>query len=141
MDTFEFEQQRIYKAAHEIGKLVWDMVAKWDWFARDTMGKQLVRSADSISFNYCEGRGRYFYRDRRLFCYYSRGSTFETFENLLKAHEQNLITLEEFESNKKKIKDFSVRLNNYIATPNTKILEKSLPHNKDLSNNHENFNI
>ena len=39
---------------------------------------QFVEAADSISANIAEGYGRYFYKDRRVFCYYSRGSILET---------------------------------------------------------------
>ncbi len=50
----------VYKTAMEIGDKVWDIVAKWDYFNKDTIGKQLVKAADSISANIAEGYGRYF---------------------------------------------------------------------------------
>ena len=42
-----FENLRIYKLAEEIADLTWEIVAKWDYFGKDTVGKQLVNSADS----------------------------------------------------------------------------------------------
>ena len=44
----------------------------------DTIGKQLVRSADSIAANISEGFGRYHFKDSKRFYYISRGSLFET---------------------------------------------------------------
>ncbi|HIK06547.1 MAG TPA: four helix bundle protein [Trichormus sp. M33_DOE_039] len=37
---------------------IWNIVKKWDNFAKDTVGKPIVRAADSICANLAEGRGR-----------------------------------------------------------------------------------
>jgi four helix bundle protein len=34
------------------------MVAEWETFAKETLGKQIVRSADSVGANISEGFGR-----------------------------------------------------------------------------------
>lgn len=47
----------------EIGEKVWKIVNAWDYFAKDTIGKQLIRSTDSIAANISEGFGRYHYKD------------------------------------------------------------------------------
>lgn len=49
-------------------------MAKWDRFARDTVGKQLVRSADSIGANIAEGYGRHHPKDVRNFLFIARAS-------------------------------------------------------------------
>ena len=72
------EELRVYNLSMEMGEKIWNIVIKWDFFAKDTIGKQLVKSADSVSANLSEGFGRYFYKEERNFCYYSRGSLFET---------------------------------------------------------------
>ncbi len=36
----------IYRESMEIGEVIWSMVQSWDFFAKDTVGKQLVRSAE-----------------------------------------------------------------------------------------------
>ena len=46
---------------------IWEIVKKWDYFTKDTMGKQIVRSADSVCANIAEGRGRYNDQDNRRF--------------------------------------------------------------------------
>jgi len=47
-----FENLRVYQLAEEIADLVWEVVFKWDRFPRNTIGKQLVDSADSIRCKY-----------------------------------------------------------------------------------------
>jgi four helix bundle protein len=70
---------------------IWEIVIKWDYFTKDTLGKQFVRSSDSISANIAEGYGRYFYKENRQFCFYSRGSLLEAKGWLEKAKRRNLI--------------------------------------------------
>ncbi len=53
------EDVRVYGLAESIADRIWDEVIGWEYFARDTIGKQLVRAADSISANIAESYGRY----------------------------------------------------------------------------------
>ncbi|MFN5647920.1 MAG: four helix bundle protein, partial [Sphingobacteriales bacterium] len=41
----------VYKLSMLIGDKVWEAVNRWDSFEKNTLGKQLVRSADSIALN------------------------------------------------------------------------------------------
>src|SRR4029078_9041038 len=68
----------IYKLALEIGENVWTIIIKWEYFTKRSLGAQFVEAADSIAANIAEGYGRYFYKDRKQFYYYSRGSLLET---------------------------------------------------------------
>ena len=81
----------IYQMAEELADIVWNICIGWDYFAKDTIGKQLVRAADSISANLAEGHGRYHFKDRLNFCYYARGSLEETKTWLSKAERRDLI--------------------------------------------------
>jgi len=72
------EDLEIYQLALEIGEDVWKIVDGWTFFARRAVGGQFVEAADSIAANIAEGYGRFFYKDRKQFCYYSRGSLMET---------------------------------------------------------------
>jgi four helix bundle protein len=85
----------VYKVAMQIGDNIWDIVDKWDFFNKDTFGKQLVKAGDSIALNIAEGYGRYFYKENKNFNYYSRGSAFECTSCIRKAVKKNLITEEE----------------------------------------------
>ena len=112
----KLEELKVYQLAMSIAEEVWDIVYKWDYFAKDTVGKQLVKAADSIAANLSEGFGRFFYKEEKQFCYYSRGSLYETKTWLTKANNRKLITTEKFEKFQKEINNIGVRLNNYIAS-------------------------
>ena len=120
MSKLLFEKLEVYKTANDIGRRVWELVIKWDYFARDTLGKQLVRSADSIALNICEGYGRYHFKEKKLFYYYSRGSLYETHEALKKAMERNLIGISEFEALSDTISEYTSRLNAFISSVGTR---------------------
>lgn len=55
----EVEDLRILKEAEDIADQIWDQIIEWDYFAKDTVGKQLVKAADSIGANIVEGQGRF----------------------------------------------------------------------------------
>ena len=107
---------KVYQLAMELGSEVYDIVIKWDYFDKDTVGKQLVRSADSVAANLSEGLGRYHYKERKNFSYYSRGSLFETLTWLTKANQRKLIDQESFEKFEDDINTISIKLNHYIKT-------------------------
>ena len=50
--------------AFDLSNYVWDVVLKWDYFSRDTVGKQYVKAIDSISANIAEGFGRYHKKEK-----------------------------------------------------------------------------
>ena len=110
----KLEELRVYQSSMKLAEDVWDIVIKWDYFAKDIVGKQLRKAADSVAANLSEGFGRSFYKEERQFCYYSRGSLYETKTWLTKASNRKLITNEEFEKFMKEINDIGVKLNNYI---------------------------
>lgn len=90
------EDLEVYKVAMEIGDLVWQIVMKWEYFEKKTLGAQLVNAADSIAFNISEGYGRFHFKENKNFCYYSRGSAKETLTGVNKSKKRNLISEEEF---------------------------------------------
>ncbi len=51
----KLEELKVYQLAMNVGEKVWVIVSKWDYFAKDTVGKQLVKSVDSIAANLSEG--------------------------------------------------------------------------------------
>ncbi len=59
MSKTNFEKLRVYQLAEQLADEIWNIVLCWDTFARDTVGRQIVRSADSIGANIAEGTGRY----------------------------------------------------------------------------------
>ncbi len=105
------EDLRVLQAAEELADTVWAVVQKWRAFERDTVGKQLVRSADSIGANIAEAFGRFHYGEKLPFLYYARGSVFETKYWLNRSHQRRLMSQDEFETLRAQIKDIVRQLN------------------------------
>lgn len=112
----KLEELQVYQLSMEIAEEIWEIVFKWNYFAKDTVGKQLVRAVDSVAANLSEGFGRYFYKENKQFCYYSRGSLYETRTWLTKARERKLVTKEEFEKFLTDINTIGKKLNSYIKS-------------------------
>jgi len=85
-----------YKIAFKLSNYVWDVVLKWDYFSKDTVGKQFVRAIDSISANIAEGFGRYSKKDKVKFFRYSFGSLYESLDWNEKSHLRNLLSEEHY---------------------------------------------
>jgi len=112
----KLEEFNVYQMAMETGEEIWKIVIKWDYFAKDTIGKQFVRSIDSVAANLSEGVGRYHYKEAKNFSYYSRGSLFESKTWLTKAHNRNLITKEDYDRISADLETIGVKINNYIKS-------------------------
>ncbi|MGC4101498.1 four helix bundle protein [Ferruginibacter sp.] len=115
----------VYKLAMQIGELVHEITVKWDIFNKKNLGDQYMRAADSIALNISEGYGRFHYKENKNFCWYARGSLYETKTANQKAYNRKLITEEEFNSILGKLTECHLLLNKYIksigtAKPNDK---------------------
>ena len=110
----KLEDLEIYQLALEIGEDVWNIVNKWEYFPKRTVGAQFVDAADSISANIAEGNGRYFYKDRKQFCYYSRGSLLESKNWAIKSVNRQLMSRTEYDLLHEKLKTLHHKLNIYI---------------------------
>lgn len=110
------EELKVYSLSMEFGEKVWDIVEKWNYFVKDTVGKQLVKAADSIAANLSEGFGRYHYLENKNFSYYSRGSLYETKTWITKAHNRKLINDSNFLLLSNDIDCIGKMLNNYIKS-------------------------
>jgi len=65
----KLEELQVYSLSMEMAEKIWLIVKEWDYFARDTIGKQLIRSVDSNAANLSEGYGRYHFREKIHFSY------------------------------------------------------------------------
>ncbi len=108
------EDLDIFQLAMQIGEKVWEIAGVWNDFSRKTIGTQIVRSTDSIAANIAEGYGRFFYKDRRLFYYYARGSVLETKTWMIKALNRNLISTEKHTILITLLSELHYKLNAYI---------------------------
>jgi four helix bundle protein len=105
---------KIIEEADQIGTTIWEEVIHWKYFEKDTIGKQIVRAADSISANLSEAYGRYSYADRKRFAYYARGLLCETLNWLQKSSTRGLIKRELASKLHTEISVLSMRINAYI---------------------------
>ncbi len=51
MDKTNFEKLDVYKLSEKLADEIWNIVREWDKFTKDTIGKQIVRSADNVCAN------------------------------------------------------------------------------------------
>lgn len=110
----ELEETRVYVQASEFADLVWEDVTRWPDFARDTVGKQFVRAADSVSANIAESYGRYHFSDRVNFLYYSRGSLYECKHWVTRAYGRHLYDRANFQRRLAFLQSLAISLNAYI---------------------------
>ena len=110
------EELKVYQLAMEIGELIFNITVKWDLFNKKSLGDQYLRAADSIALNISEGYGRFHYKENKNFCWYARGSLFETKTANQKAYNRKLITDEEYNSILSKLKECHLLLNGYIKS-------------------------
>lgn len=116
MPKANFENLRIYRLSENLADQIWNAVVRWDDFAKDTVSKQLVRSADSIGANIAEGSGRGSNRDYRRFLRISRGSLYETLHWLRRAYLRKLLTAKETKELRLVIAELSPTLNAYLRS-------------------------
>ena len=114
MSYNKIEELEVYMLAEAFSNEIWDIIVDWNIFARDTLGKQVCRSADSISANIAEGYGRFHFKENKNFCYYSRGSILETKSFLRKMKHRNLISEDKFQALFEKLNIIHLKLNIYI---------------------------
>ncbi len=106
----------IYREAMRLGEDLWECVIGWDFFAKDTVGKQLVRSVDSIAANISEGHGRYHFKENQKFCYYARGSLTETQTWIEKSARRGLLDTDQARNLYAEFETLRKRLNAYIKS-------------------------
>ena len=114
MARSNFESLRVYQLAEELADRIWEIVLGWNIFARDTVGKQLVKAADSVGANIAEGTGRGTFVDNRRFVRISRGSLNETQHWLRRAYKRKLLNDKQIKSVKPLIDELAPKLNAYL---------------------------
>ena len=120
MKSVSFESLHVYQLAEKLSVSVWTLVSGWERIARDTVGLQLIRSADSIGANIAEGSGRGTYLDNRRFVRIARGSLYETRHWLRQAYLRGLIDSNQVANLKHIVDELNPRLNAYLRTIGTK---------------------
>jgi len=112
----ELKDLEVYRISDELSDRFWTEVSKWGSFAKDTVGKQLIRAVDSIGANIAESYGRYHYRERLNFLYYARGSAYEAKFWMERARRRNLISPQEYGELMEVSDQLLLKLNAYIKS-------------------------
>ena len=111
-----FKSLRVYQLSEKLSDAIWDAASKWGRLERDTIGKQLIRSADSVGANIAEGVGRGSYKDNRRFVRNARGSLYETHHWLRRAHRRRLLSDHSIKVIKPLIDELEPKLNAYLRS-------------------------
>ena len=114
-----FENLRVLKSAEEIADSVWKIVVQWEEFAKDVVGKQIAKSADSVGANIAESFGRYNFGEKLQFLYYSRGSIFETKYWLNRTKVRGLLKPDEVQAYVNRLTDLARQLNTFASSLKT----------------------
>ena len=133
-----FENLRILQSAEKVADEIWEQVGRWDEFARDVVGKQLARAADSIGANIAESFGRFHFGEKLQFLYYARGSLFETKYWLNRTSQRQLLPDEQVQAFAAELTGLARQLNSFAAgikaqrktgpKPSGEIRELSIPY-------------
>lgn len=116
MAKTNFESLRVYQLSETLADEIWTIVMKWNAFARDTVGKQLVRAADSIGANIAEGTGRGTFVDNRRFVRIARGSLNETQHFLRRAYKRKLLNDKDIQALRPLVDELAPKLNSYLKS-------------------------
>lgn len=116
MSKTSFENLEVYQLAEKLADAIWQIVAGWDHFAKNTVGEQMVDACDSICANLAEGCGRYNYRDNSRFIKIARGSLYETKNWLRRAYKRNLLNEKQIEEVKPILDELLPKLNAYLRS-------------------------
>ena len=114
MEKTNFENLDIYKISECLADAIWDIVLGWNQLAQDTVGRQIIRSADSIGANISEGSGRGTPADNRRFLRIARGSLYETRHWLRRSHRRKLLTETNISVLSEFVTELTPKLNAYI---------------------------
>jgi len=116
IERSNFERLKVYQLAEKLADEIWSVAIAWDFFAKDTVGKQLVRAADSIGANIAKGMGRRSFVENRRFVRTARGSLSETRHWLRRAHQRGLLREGSVERIRPIIDELSLKLNAYLRS-------------------------
>ncbi|PWN07959.1 four helix bundle protein [Rhodohalobacter mucosus] len=114
MSKSNFEKLEVYQLSEKLSDLIWSIIVRWNYFEKETIGKQLVNATDSIGANIAEGSGRGTFKDNKRFVKIARGSLYETKYWIKRAYKRNLIATNHIGELDPIIKELSPRLNAYL---------------------------
>ncbi|MCX6851490.1 MAG: four helix bundle protein [Verrucomicrobia bacterium] len=116
MGTVDLHELKVYQLAMRVGEDVWSVTAGWDLIAKQSVGLQWIRAADSIAANISEGAGRSSAQEIVQFCHYALGALRQTQTWLEKAAARRLVIHSVARELSLKLDTLRRQLDNYIET-------------------------
>ena len=116
MEKTNFEHLHIYKLSEKLADQIWKIVVRWDFLAKNTVGIQIVKSADSIGANIAEGSGRGTDPELKRFLRVARGSLYETQHWLRRAYKRRLLSEKQVNDLVPLIRELTPKLNAYLGS-------------------------
>ena len=121
MERTNFEKLQVYQLSEKLADSVWNIVISWDSFGKDTVGKQIVRAADSIGANIPEGSGRGSLQDNRRFIRMARGSLYETLHWLRRCYMRKLLTQSQVKKLRLLVEELAPKLNAFLRSVDRRV--------------------
>jgi len=109
-----FTELEVWKQSRRIRTWVSEITKSFPVEEKYRLTNQIIRSSRSIGNNLAEGHGRFHYQDNIRFCIMARGSLTETFDHLLIALDERIITDEILQSFQLEYESCLRLLNDYI---------------------------
>ncbi|MDD3647113.1 MAG: four helix bundle protein [Candidatus Dojkabacteria bacterium] len=117
----EFQDILAYKRAEKVAEEIWELVVEMDWFRKQTIGMQIIKAIDSVCANIAEGHGRFFYKEKLKFYYYSRASAQETIVWLRKSGKRKMVTYFECKTMISRIEEILKLINILIRSTRSRL--------------------
>ena len=124
MERTNFKKLQVYQLSEKLADNVWNIVIAWDSFAKDTVGKQIVRAADSIGANISEGSGRGSIQDNRRFVRIARGSLYETIHWLRRCYLRKLLSQSEVKKLRLLVEELAPKLNAFLRSVDKRVVSR-----------------
>ncbi len=125
------EELAVFQEFVQVADRIWDSVLGWDRLAQDTVGKQLIRAADSVGANLVEGDGRFAKGDGIHFLIIARGSARETCYWIERAQNRNLLSQEDASEQINALTHATRLLNGIITYRRAKLAPAQLKENPE----------
>jgi four helix bundle protein len=112
----KLEDLKLYQECLNFEQEIWNIVNQWEGFNRETVGVPMIKAADAISGNIAQGYGRYNFKDKKHYCYISRGYLLKTKGWIIKSKDRELIGGEKSDELIEFIEKIHRMLNAYIRS-------------------------
>ncbi len=109
-----FEDLECWKKARDLRVEISKLIKTFPSFEKFELVSQMRRASRSVTHNISEGYGRFHFKENAQFCRISRGSLYEILDQIITAHDEDYITLEQCSKLKSMTNENIKILNGYI---------------------------